>query len=79
MIATLLETLNTQLRVAAKGSTSFLMYLAGVLLFGGFWGAFLAAVSTLFGEIARSNPPIKIIFNVSQRILAVSTATIIYQ
>jgi HD-GYP domain-containing protein (c-di-GMP phosphodiesterase class II) len=79
LIATLLETLNTQLRVAAKGSTSFLMYLAGVLLFGGFWGAFLAAVSTLFGEIARSNPPIKIIFNVSQRILAVSSATIIYQ
>jgi HD-GYP domain-containing protein (c-di-GMP phosphodiesterase class II) len=79
LIATLLETLNTQLRVAAKGSTSFLMYLAGVLLFGGFWGALLAAVSTLFGEIARSNPPIKIIFNVSQRILAVSAATIIYQ
>jgi len=77
-IGTLLESLNTQMRVAAKGSTSFLMYLAGVLLFGGFWGAVLAAVSTLLGEIARSNPPIKVIFNVSQRILAVSVATIVY-
>src|SRR5690348_16523258 len=78
-VATLLESLNTELRVAAKGSTSFLMHMAGALLFGGFWGAVLAAISTLFGEVGRSNSPIKIVFNVSQRILAVSLATIVYQ
>src|SRR6478752_3894347 len=71
LIATLLETLNTQLRLAARGSTSFIMHMATSLLFGGWWGAVIAAISTLFGEHARSNPPIKIVFNVSQRILAV--------
>jgi HD-GYP domain-containing protein (c-di-GMP phosphodiesterase class II) len=78
-VATLLESLNTQMRVAAKGSTSFIMHLASALLFGGWWGALVAGVSTLFGEVARGNPPIKIIFNVSQRILAVSVAALAYQ
>jgi len=75
-VATLLESLNTQLRVAAKGSTSFIMHMASALLFGGWWGALVAAVSTLFGEVARNNPPLKIIFNVSQRILAVALASL---
>jgi HD-GYP domain-containing protein (c-di-GMP phosphodiesterase class II) len=78
-VATLLESLNTQLRVAAKGSTSFIMHMASALLFGGWWGALVAAVSTLFGEVARNNPPLKIIFNVSQRILAVALASLAYQ
>jgi hypothetical protein len=78
-VATLLESLNTQLRLAAKGSTSFIMHMSAALLFGAWWGALVAAVSTLFGEIARSNPTIKIVFNVSQRILAVSLASLAYQ
>lgn len=78
-VATLLESLNTQMRVAAKGSTSFIMHLASALLFGGWWGALIAGVSTLFGEVARGNQPIKIIFNVSQRILAVALAALAYQ
>ncbi|MGH7509416.1 MAG: HD-GYP domain-containing protein [Gemmatimonadales bacterium] len=77
-VATLLESLNTQLRLAAKGSTSFIMHMASALLFGGWWGAIIAGISTLCGELARSNPPIKIIFNVSQRVLAVSLAAIVY-
>jgi HD-GYP domain-containing protein (c-di-GMP phosphodiesterase class II) len=78
-VATLLESLNTQLRVAAKGSTSFIIHMASALLFGGMWGALVAAVSTLFGEVARNNPPLKIVFNVSQRILAVALASLAYQ
>src|SRR5215216_1819020 len=78
-VATLLETLNTQLRLAAKGSTSFIMHMSAALLFGAWWGAVVAAVSTFFGEVFRSNPTIKLVFNVSQRILAVSLASIIYQ
>jgi HD-GYP domain-containing protein (c-di-GMP phosphodiesterase class II) len=78
-VATLLESLNTQLRVAAKGSTSFIIHMASALLFGGWWGALVAAVSTLFGEVARNNPPLKIVFNVSQRILAVALASLAYQ
>jgi HD domain-containing protein/MASE9 protein len=77
-VATLLESLNTQLRLSAKGSTSFIMHMASALLFGGWWGAIVAAVSTFFGELARSNPPIKVVFNVSQRILAVSLAALAY-
>ena len=77
-VATMLESLNTQLRLAAKGSTSFIMHLASALLFGGWWGALIAASSTLLGELARANPPIKIIFNVSQRMAAVALAAIAY-
>jgi HD domain-containing protein/MASE9 protein len=78
-VATLLETLNTKLRLAARGSTSFIMHMATSLLFGGWWGAVVAAISTLFGEYARGNPPIKVIFNVSQRILAVCLGVLAYQ
>ena len=64
--------------IAAKGSTSFIMHMASALLFGGWWGAVVAALSTLFGELSRGNPPIKIVFNVAQRMLAVSLAAIAY-
>jgi len=77
-VATLLESLNTPLRLAAKGSTSFIMHMASALLFGGWWGVVVAAISTFLGELARNNPPIKIIFNVGQRILAVSLAALVY-
>lgn len=78
-VATLLEGLNTQLRLAAKGSTSFIMHMAAALLFGAWWAAAVAAISTLLGEIVRGNPQIKVVFNVSQRILAVSLASLAYQ
>jgi hypothetical protein len=78
LIAFLLETLNTQLRVEAKGSTSFIMHIAAGLLFGSFWSGLVAGVSTLLGELARGNQPIKLIFNVAQRIIAVVTATLVY-
>lgn len=78
-VATLLESVNTKLRIAAKGSVSFIMHMAAALLFGGLWSAAVAAVSTLLGELIRSNPPIKIVFNVSQRILTVSAAALVYQ
>jgi hypothetical protein len=55
------------------------MHLAGALLFGGWWAAIVAGISTLFGEVARNNPPIKVLFNVSQRVLAVSLAALVYQ
>jgi hypothetical protein len=78
LIAFLLETLNTQLRVEAKGSTSFIMHIAAGLLFGGFWSGLVAGASTLLGELARGNQPIKLVFNVSQRIVAVVAATLVY-
>jgi HD-GYP domain-containing protein (c-di-GMP phosphodiesterase class II) len=78
-VATLLESLHTQARIAAKGSLSFIMHMSAALLFGGWWASLIAAVSTLIGELARNNPPIKIVFNVAQRILSVALAAVAYQ
>jgi hypothetical protein len=78
-VASLLESVNTRLRLAAKGSVSFIMHMAAALLFGGWWSAIVAAVSTLVGELIRANPPLKIVFNISQRILTISTASLAYQ
>jgi hypothetical protein len=78
-VASLLEGLHTQARLSAKGSLSFIMHMSAALLFGGWWAALVAAVSTLMGELARGNPAIKIIFNVSQRILTVALAALVYQ
>lgn len=78
-VATLLEGLTTtRLRVAATGSTSFVMHLAAALLFGGHWALVVAGVSTFLGETARGNPAIKIVFNVSQRVLSVFLAVAAY-
>jgi hypothetical protein len=48
-------------------------------VFGGWWGLIVTAVSTLLGEVVRGNAPIKIVFNVSQRILAISLAILTYR
>ena len=78
-VATLLEGLNTTLRLHARGSTSFIIHMASALLYGGWWAAVIAALSTLFGELARGNVPLKVAFNVAQRIVAVSLAALLYQ
>jgi HD-GYP domain-containing protein (c-di-GMP phosphodiesterase class II) len=78
IIAFVLETLNNQLRVNAKGSTSFIMHIAAGLLFGGFWSGLIAGVSTLLGQLARGNQAVKLVFNVSQRIVSVVAATLVY-
>jgi hypothetical protein len=77
-VAFVLESLNTDLRVAAKGSTSFIMHLAGCLLFGAFWGGVIAGAATLVSQIMTGNPAFKVLFNVSQRVLAVVVAATIY-
>ncbi len=73
-----LETLNTDLRVQATGSTSFIMHMAAALLFGGFWSGLIAGTSTLLGTLARGSQPLKIVFNVSQRIIAVVVSALLY-
>jgi HD-GYP domain-containing protein (c-di-GMP phosphodiesterase class II) len=78
-VSSLLENLNTQLRLAATGTTSFIMHMAAALLFGGWWAAGIVAVSTLVGQILISNPPIKVVFNVSQRTLSICLAALAYQ
>jgi HD domain-containing protein/MASE9 protein len=77
-IAFVLETLNNQLRVHAKGSTSFIMHISAGLLFGGFWSGLIAGLSTFLGQLVRGNHSIKVVFNVSQRIVSVVAATLVY-
>lgn len=77
-VATLLESLHTRLRIAAKGSTSFIIHIASALLFGGWWAALIAAGSSLVDEWARGSTPIKLVFNTAQRALAVSLAALVY-
>jgi len=79
LVATLLEGLQSRLRVAAKGSTSFISHFASVLLFGGWWAALITAGSSLLDEMDRGSPRIKLLFNTAQRALAVSSATIVYK
>jgi hypothetical protein len=77
-VAFVLETLHTQLRVEANGSTSFIMHIAAGLLFGPFWGGSITATSTLLGELARGSKPIKLVFNISQRSIALVGAALLY-
>jgi hypothetical protein len=77
-VATLLESLHTRLRLAAKGSTSFIIQMASALLFGAWWAGIIAIGSTLYDEVARGSAYVKRIFNISQRALAISLATLVY-
>lgn len=77
-VATLLEGLHTRLRIAAKGSTSFIIHMASALLFGAWWAGVIAVGSTLLDELARGSVGIKRVFNISQRALAITLATTVY-
>jgi HD domain len=77
-IAFALDNLHTDLRVGARGSTSFVMHLSACLLFGGFWAGVTAAIATLLGQLALGNKALKSFFNVSQRVLAVTVAATLY-
>ena len=79
LVACALEGLSTQLRLSAKGSTSFIIHMSAALLFGGLWAALIAGLSTLLGETARGRGPLKATFNVAQRVLSVVLAVAVYQ
>ena len=79
LITFFLEQLAMQLRAGGKGSISFVMHIAAGILFGGFWGATIAAVSLCSSQVLRGLPPIKVIFNVSQLALSVSASLLVYQ
>src|SRR5690606_36606083 len=49
------------------------------ILFGGYWGAVVASVSTLLSMVAASAPLQKLVFNVAQRALCVLAAVAAYR
>lgn len=79
LAASLVEFTSTPLHLGAAGSTSFVIHLAAGLLFGGFWGGAVAAISTLLTQINSRAPAIKVVFNVAQRGLCVATGVLLYQ
>ena len=79
LVAVLLESDVTSLRVEAKGSTSFIMHLASALLFGPFWAAVVAGASTAVVQTVRRLPARKITFNAAQRVLCVIGAAWVYR
>ena len=76
--AAVLDGLRTPLRIAATGSVAFVLHLASAVLFGGFWGAVLTAVSALLVNVVRSKPILKTLFNSAQLALSVMGGVMVY-
>jgi hypothetical protein len=78
LVAFLLDQSRRKLKVEAMGSTSFVIHMAGGVLFGGFWGALIAAVSTALTGMAIGSSALKVAFNAAQRALSVLVAIGVY-
>ncbi len=78
-VAFLLQQSPTRLRVSATGSTSFVVHLAGGLLFGAFWGGIVAGLSTAAALTTGGKSFSKIAFNAAQRASSVFVAVLVYQ
>jgi putative nucleotidyltransferase with HDIG domain len=66
-------------RSEASSTVAFIPYIAAVLLFDTGWVILITAAAELAAEYGvRKRPPIKIVFNVAQEVLAVALASWIY-
>jgi putative nucleotidyltransferase with HDIG domain len=63
----------------AAGSLSFIVHIAGGILFGALWGGTLAAIATALDELVARREPIKALFNIAQRTLSLAAAILVYQ
>jgi HD-GYP domain-containing protein (c-di-GMP phosphodiesterase class II) len=79
LVAFLLDQTGNDLRVEAKGSTSFVVHFASGVLFGSFWGGLVAGLSTILSETQQRKSPIKVAFNASQRVVALSGGLLLLQ
>jgi hypothetical protein len=66
-------------RSEASSSVAFIPYVASLLLFDTGWAVSMAACAELAAEYGvRKKPPIKILFNVAQHVVALSVASWLY-
>jgi HD-GYP domain-containing protein (c-di-GMP phosphodiesterase class II) len=72
LVAYLLERTGNDLRIEARGSTSFVVHLASGILFGPFWGGLVTGLSTAVSEGQDRKTPLKVLFNASQRTVALA-------
>jgi len=63
----------------ADGSIAFVIHISAGVLFGAFWAVPIVVFSTLLGQLAKRNPPIKITFNVCQHVIAMLAAFTVYR
>jgi putative nucleotidyltransferase with HDIG domain len=75
----LVEFTSTPVNLGVAGSTSFVIHIAGGLLFGSFWGGLIASISTLLSQVNTRSPAIKVVFNTAQRGLCVAVGVLLYQ
>lgn len=78
-VAFLLGLAPRDFKVAASGSTSFVVHISAGLLFGAFWGGIVAAASTIANQVQQRREWEKVVFNASQRLLSVTLAFLLYQ
>lgn len=71
-VAFLLDQSGNDLRVEARGSTSFVVHFASGVLFGAFWGGAITGLATLLSETQQRKRPVKVVFNAAQRVAALS-------
>lgn len=72
LVAFLLDRVGSELRLEARGSTSFIVHLAGGILFGPFWGGIIAGVSTAIAQFVVQTSLLKAVFNSAQRLVSVA-------
>ncbi len=76
----LLELASTRLRGGeSDGSLAFLSHIAGGLLFGAFWAGIVAGIASILSQVLRRKPAIKFLFNVSQSIISIVVASLVYK
>lgn len=63
----------------ADGSIAFVVHISAGVLFGAFWAIPIVVLSTLLGQLAKRNAPIKVLFNVSQHVLSMLAAFSVYR
>ena len=62
----------------ATGSIAFIVYLAAALVFGPTWCVIIVSVTVAAAQLISRKAPIKIVFNVSQHVLALSGGAFAY-
>ncbi|HEY4319632.1 MAG TPA: HD-GYP domain-containing protein [Gemmatimonadales bacterium] len=60
------------------GSLVFVFHLAVGLMLGAFWGAINAGVAKAISQIYERNAPLKVTFNISERVVSVGLTFIVY-
>lgn len=77
-LAIALEYWNVTLSHQAQGSVGFIVQIAVAILFGPTIGALVGGLAIFGTQVAHRKEPIRVAFNVGQRVLSLSVATQIY-